>query len=373
MQKKVKYVFMCIIFQSIIFNVLFSQSISFCGKPVPISNDVVANQLLVVMQRYVPTVNAAMLRAQIRDFLPYISKKLAEYNLPQDLKYIPIVESHFQLLTSKAGAKGFWQFMEGTARDYNLTIDQYRDEREDFEKSTDAACRLLRDYHKQLKKLWNTADWALVCAAYNFGNGNIMNAVRRHGTTDYFSMSLNKETALYVYKIIAVKELIERPELYLGKLNRNIFKEKAADIAIAIKEENTDLEEAKKIDDLELVSGLDELEVTEITEEESKVMFNFKRRVRYTEAQIAITVPFSLFQDGDLIEFITLSDMNFKGGGNAKGSILTGKCYLIEDRVYIDMGSRYAVYFPDNTRKLERGLPKDMIKKGLIVYIETER
>jgi membrane-bound lytic murein transglycosylase D len=352
---------------------LFSQSITFCGKPIPLNNDIVANQLLVVMQRYVPTVNAPLLRAQIRDFLPYISKKLAEYNLPQDLKYIPIVESHFQLLTSKAGAKGFWQFMEGTARDYHLVIDQYRDEREDFEKSTDAACRLLRDYHKQLTRMWHTADWALVCAAYNFGNGNIMNAVRRHGTTDYFSMSLNKETALYVYKIIAVKELIERPELYLGKLNRNIFKEKPAAVAVAIKEEKVEIGVAKEIDDIELVAGLDEFEVAEITEEESEQQVYFKRLVRYTEAQIANNVSSASIEDGGLIEFITLSDMTYKGGGNSKGSVLTGKCYIIEDRIYFDMGRRYDIYFPDQNGKLDRGVPKDMIKKGLVVYIETER
>lgn len=373
MNKIFKLLFIFQICQIISFNALLSQSISFCGKPIPLSNDVVANQLLVVMQRYVPTVNAQMLRAQIRDFLPYISQKLAEYNLPQDLKYIPIVESHFQLLTSKAGAKGFWQFMEGTARDYNLTIDQYRDEREDFEKSTDAACRLLRDYHKQLTKKWNTADWALVCAAYNFGNGNIMNAVRSHGTTDYFSMSLNKETALYVYKIIAVKELIERPELYLGKLNRNIFKEKPAEIAVAVKEEKVTIEEAKLIDDIELVSGLEELEVTEITEEESEQMISFKKMVRFTEAQIAVSISPKTFTDGMLIEFITLSDMNFKGGGNAKGSSLSAKCFLIEDRVYFDMGRRYDVYFPDKTNKLERGVPKEMLKKGTVVFLETER
>jgi hypothetical protein len=352
---------------------LFSQSISFCGKPIPLNNDIVANQLLVVMQRYVPTVNAPLLRAQIRDFLPYISKKLAEYNLPQDLKYIPIVESHFQLLTSKAGAKGFWQFMEATARDYHLVIDQYRDEREDFEKSTDAACRLLRDYHKQLTRMWHTADWALVCAAYNFGNGNIMNAVRRHGTTDYFSMSLNKETALYVYKIIAVKELIERPELYLGKLNRNIFKEKPAEVAIAVKEVKVEVEVAKEIDNIELVAGLDEFEVAEITEEESEQQIYLKRMVRYTEAQISNNLSSASIEDGGLIEFITLSDMNYKGGGNTKGSVLTGKCYIIEDRIYFDMGRRYDIYFPDQNKKLNRGVPKDMIKKGLVVYIETER
>ncbi len=373
MKAILKVFFLYVLFQGFLIDVLISQSISFCGKPIPLDNDLVANQLLVVMQRYVPTINAQMLRAQIRDFLPYISQKLTEYNLPQDLKYIPIVESHFQLLTSKAGAKGFWQFMEGTAKDYNLIIDQYRDEREDFERSTDAACRLLRDYHRQLTKLWKTADWALVCAAYNFGNGNIMNAVKRHGTTDYFSMSLNKETALYVYKIIAVKELIERPELYLGKLNRNIFKEKAADVAVAIKEEKLDIKEAQQIDDIELVAGLDELEVEAISEEDQEAILRLFKKVRYTQAEIAVSVPPSSFKDGALIEFITLAEMNYKGGINGKGTRLTGICYLIEDRVFFDMGRKYDIYAKDNTNKLERGIPKDMIKKGEIVYVETER
>jgi len=364
-----------ILLVSIFFIPVFGQSqqITFCGKPIPLSNDNVSKQLLEVMKRYLPTVNAPMLKAQIRDYLPFISRKLAEYNLPQDLKYLPIVESHFQLLTSKAGAKGFWQFMEATAGDYNLKIDQYQDEREDFEKSTDAACRLLRDYHKQLTRTWNTADWALVCAAYNFGSGNITNAVKRFGTTDYFSMSLNPETALYVYKIIAVKELIERPELYVGKLNSSLFNVKAADKAVAKKEIKIDIEEAKKIEEeLSLQTSFSELVVNEISEEEAENAAIEIIKYNYVEGTITSEINPSDFKDGMLLRVNLNREMKYKGGWNAKGTLITSKCYLIDDRIFFDMGRRFELVFPDERRALKKGVPIAKIKKGLIVTIRTE-
>ncbi|HMP94014.1 MAG TPA: lytic transglycosylase domain-containing protein, partial [Phnomibacter sp.] len=197
--------------------------VTFCGEVIPVSQQFVADKLMNVIKRMVGTVNMPSVRSQALAYFPYIEQQLRSYGLPTDLKYIPIVESNFQLITSKAGAYGFWQLMPGTARDYGLRIDEIIDERSDVIKATAAACQLLRDYYKFIFSRHKIYSWVLTAAAYNFGNGNIDKAIRSQGA-NYFSMNLNPETAAYVYRIIAVKELFEHPELYMKNFGQNIFR-----------------------------------------------------------------------------------------------------------------------------------------------------
>ncbi|WP_133271559.1 LysM peptidoglycan-binding domain-containing protein [Hymenobacter radiodurans] len=129
-------------------------------------------------------------------YFPLFEKYLAKYNLPQDLKYLAVVESALlPQAKSRVGALGLWQFMGPTASDLRLARNEYVDERMDPEKSTEAACKYLRDLYRMF------GDWELVLAAYNYGSGNIRRAIAKSGgKRDFWAIYsyLPKETRNYV-------------------------------------------------------------------------------------------------------------------------------------------------------------------------------
>jgi membrane-bound lytic murein transglycosylase D len=129
-------------------------------------------------------------------YFPIFEKYLAKYNLPQDLKYLAVVESALlPQAKSRVGALGLWQFMGPTANDLRLQRNDYIDERMDPEKSTEAACKYLRDLYRMF------GDWELVLAAYNYGSGNIRKAIAKAGgKRDFWTIYpyLPKETRNYV-------------------------------------------------------------------------------------------------------------------------------------------------------------------------------
>ncbi len=134
-------------------------------------------------------------------YFPLFEEALERYNLPHELKYLPIIESALNPKAySRAGASGLWQFMVGTGKMYGLEVNSYIDERNDPIKSTDAAARYLRDLYNMY------GDWHLVIAAYNCGPGTINRAVRRNGgKQNYWDIyySLPKETRGYIPVFIA--------------------------------------------------------------------------------------------------------------------------------------------------------------------------
>jgi membrane-bound lytic murein transglycosylase D len=135
-------------------------------------------------------------------YFPLFEKYLAKYNLPDELKYLSIIESGLNpRAVSRARAVGLWQFMSATGKYYGLSNDRYIDERMDPEKSTDAACRYLRDLYGMFK------DWELALAAYNTGPGNVKKAIRRSGYRNTFwdiYKFLPRETRAYVPQFVAM-------------------------------------------------------------------------------------------------------------------------------------------------------------------------
>ena len=135
-------------------------------------------------------------------YFPLFEKYLAKYNLPDELKYLAIIESGLNpRAVSRVRAVGLWQFMSATGKYYGLDNDWYIDERMDPEKSTDAACRYLRDLHRMFK------DWELALAAYNTGPGNVRKAIRRSGYKKSFweiYAHLPRETRSYVPQFVAI-------------------------------------------------------------------------------------------------------------------------------------------------------------------------
>jgi membrane-bound lytic murein transglycosylase D len=143
-------------------------------------------------------------------YFPLFEEALARYNLPAELKYLPIIESALNpKIVSKAGASGLWQFMYGTAKMYGLEINSYIDERNDPIKSTDAAARYLRDLYAIY------GDWHIVIAAYNCGPGNVNKAVRRSGgKQSYWEIysRLPKETRGYIPIFIAANYVMNHAQ-----------------------------------------------------------------------------------------------------------------------------------------------------------------
>lgn len=137
--------------------------------------------------------------------LPRISEILAENGIPDDFKYLAVAESSLRNATSSASAKGFWQFMQPAGEEMGLEISEDVDERFHFEKSTHAACQ----YIKKLKSRFGT--WTNVAAAYNIGPTKFAQKLAEQKENSYYSMHLNEETSRYVFRIVAIKEILGNP------------------------------------------------------------------------------------------------------------------------------------------------------------------
>jgi hypothetical protein len=147
-------------------------------------------------------------------FFPTIEKILKENNIPDDFKYVAVAESGLGNIVSPVGATGFWQLMEGTAKDYNLEINSEIDERYHLEKATKVAC----DYFQESYKKYG--NWTLAAASFNVGRRGIDRQIERQKETDYYNLLLNSETARYIYRILAFKLVFENPEIYSFNLRK---------------------------------------------------------------------------------------------------------------------------------------------------------
>lgn len=145
-------------------------------------------------------------------WFPVMSKILKEEGIPQDMLYLAVIESGLTQATSPSGARGFWQFMESTAREYNLRVNNQVDERLNVEKSTRAACKYLKNAYEKFNS------WTLTAASYNMGKSGIQSNLDRQGVDSYFDLSLNSETARYVFRILAVKEIMNNPKKFGFKI-----------------------------------------------------------------------------------------------------------------------------------------------------------
>lgn len=188
----------------------YFNSLTFADETVPTEISSVKNKLSKHMSKFsYSKLQSYEMHRKAEKYLPKIAEILESYGIPEDFKYIPLVESGLNpKVTSHKGAGGYWQFMPATARLYGLKVNNKVDERRDFIKSTHAAARYIKSLHDQF------GDWTLVAAAYNVGGGALKGSIRRQGHDDYFRLKLNTETGSYVYKLISVKEVIENPEMH---------------------------------------------------------------------------------------------------------------------------------------------------------------
>jgi len=185
-------------------------SIDLCGEPVPLHMEEVYERFdkeftLVVYNH----AQVYLWLKRMERYFPVIEAKLRKYNLPDDLKYVAIVESDLlPNACSPKGAAGPWQFMPSTGAAYGLDQKGSVDKRYDFEKSTDGAFLYLNDLFKKYKS------WSIAIASYNCGEKRILDESRSQGTRDYFRMKLPLETERYVFRILAIKAVLSNPQQY---------------------------------------------------------------------------------------------------------------------------------------------------------------
>ncbi len=192
-------------------------SLNFCGEEMPLG---VADVRERMEQAFYITMSDAQIILDLKrstKYFPYIEAKLNEMNLPGDLKYLPVAESALRDLVSSRGAAGIWQFTPSTARRYGLKVNYYVDERYNFQKSTDAALRYLRDLHSMF------GSWTLAAAAYNMGQNGIKITTRYQMTDNYYDLHLNDETSNFVFRIVALKQIMSHYRTYGFDLRREDF------------------------------------------------------------------------------------------------------------------------------------------------------
>jgi membrane-bound lytic murein transglycosylase D len=179
------------------------KSMSFAGEKVPLDRFEVKERLdrELLMNYYMHGSTLYILKLSTRVF-PTIERKLKENGLSDDFKYLCVAESSLQNPTSPAGAVGYWQFMKGTGPTFGLEINDEIDERYDLEKSTDAACKYLKQAYDKF------GTWTAAAASYNCGMGGYSNQSSFQMSSNYYDLLLPEETNRYIFRILALKYII---------------------------------------------------------------------------------------------------------------------------------------------------------------------
>ncbi len=182
------------------------QKLFFCNEAVPLERldvrESLDRELLVNTFWHSQTY---LLIKRANRYFPVIEPILKEQGIPDDFKYLALIESGFTNVVSPAGAAGFWQFIKATGEKYGLIIDDEVDERYNLEKATTAACNYFKNSYALYK------NWTLTAAAFNMGDNGMLNQIKNQKVSNYYDLYLNTETARYVYRILAIKIICENP------------------------------------------------------------------------------------------------------------------------------------------------------------------
>lgn len=141
-------------------------------------------------------------------YFPVIERILAENGVPDDFKFLAVAESNLRNVSSPASAKGFWQFRKLSAREFGLEVNGEVDERYHLEKATKAACKYLKHLHNRF------GNWTNAAAAYNVGPTNFSRILNSQGEKSFYNLNLNDETSRYVFRLIAIKEIMSQPNRF---------------------------------------------------------------------------------------------------------------------------------------------------------------
>ena len=182
----------------------------FAGERVPLEYDDVRESLdyeLCVASNWHSQILVMLKRMQ--RYFPELEPILKENNIPSDFKYLAVAESSLnERAFSPSKAAGLWQFLESVGKEYGLTINEEVDQRYDIVAATQAACRYLKSAYNRF------GSWSMAAASYNMGQNGLLRSVALQGENRYYNLHLNIETARYFYRILALKLVLENPELY---------------------------------------------------------------------------------------------------------------------------------------------------------------
>ncbi|SMO66178.1 Transglycosylase SLT domain-containing protein [Saccharicrinis carchari] len=193
-----------------IFSLKIPEGINFAGEKIPFEKHWVKESLdrELLVNTYWQSQTVLFIKRCNRYF-PIIEPILKEHNIPDDFKYLAVIESGLMpRAISPAGAAGIWQFMRSTASEYGLEVNSEVDERYHLEKATVAACKYFK------KSYASYQNWSLVAASYNAGKTGINRQLNLQKANNYYDLLLGEETGRYVYRIIALKEILSHPNRY---------------------------------------------------------------------------------------------------------------------------------------------------------------
>ncbi|WP_417360794.1 lytic transglycosylase domain-containing protein [Galbibacter sp.] len=183
--------------------------INFAGERVPVEDPDVRERMdrELLVNTYWQS-NGLLLIKRAHKYFPIIEPILKFHGVPDDFKYLAVIESGLTQAVSPAGATGFWQLMKATAKERGMEVNDNVDERYHIQKSTEAACV----YLKKAKERFGT--WTMAAAAYNAGNYGMAKQLERQEIEGYYNVLLGEETSRYVFRILAIKEILSNPKAY---------------------------------------------------------------------------------------------------------------------------------------------------------------
>ena len=193
----------------------FPANVDFAGEKAPLNvydvRERFDRELLVNANLHSSTI---LIMKRANRAFPIIEPILAKYNVPDDFKYLAVIESALTNAVSPSGAKGFWQFLPDTAREKGLEVNDGVDERYHLEKSTEAACKYLISAKEKF------GSWTLAAASYNGGMNGVGKKIEEQMVGNYYDLLLTDETSRYVFRILALKEIMKNPSQYGFDINK---------------------------------------------------------------------------------------------------------------------------------------------------------
>jgi len=192
-----------------IFAIVQPKGLNFAGEKIPIHSTEIWERIdkELLVNTYWQS-NTMLYFKKANKYFPIIEPILKKYNIPDDFKYLAVIESGLENVISPSGAAGFWQIMKQTGREYGLEVNNSIDERYHLEKATVVACEYLQDSYKKF------GSWTMAAASYNMGKNGAKRKINNQYSNNYYNLYLNSESSRYVFRIIAVKEIMKNPKRY---------------------------------------------------------------------------------------------------------------------------------------------------------------
>lgn len=190
--------------------------LNFAGEAVPVDNPDIYERMdrELLVNTYWQS-NGLLMFKRAQKYFPIIEPILEKNGVPSDFKYLAVIESGLTNAVSPAGARGFWQIMKTTGRENGLEVNTNVDERYNLELATEVACKYLKEAKEKF------GSWTLAAASYNAGKAGISRRLEEQDVKDYYDLLLGEETGRYLFRIVALKEILNHPDKYGFNFNNS--------------------------------------------------------------------------------------------------------------------------------------------------------